>query len=282
MTQWPDKPSVNERDAKAAAEVVSALSPRISRVFELYCERLFAKRFSAVRVLGKLPDPIDPDRPVVGFANHSSWYDPLFFLVLSRRLFPHHLAYGPMDAEALKKYGFMRKIGIFGVEKGSARGAARFLQVSRGLLARKGTALWLTPQGEFADVRVRPPKFQSGIAHLARNCNAVLQPFAIELVFWNESRPEALVHFGAPIDTSGTELDNDGWNARLEGVLAGLQDELAVAAMARDPDMFTTFIDGTTGTNYIYDGWRYLKAMLRGKQFDAAHGNNRRSAGTNG
>ncbi len=69
---------------------------------------------------------------MIGYANHSSWYDPLMFLVLSRHYFPQHIAYGPMDAVALEKYAFMKKIGIFVVEQDSAPGAARFLQVSRG------------------------------------------------------------------------------------------------------------------------------------------------------
>ena len=211
------------------------------------------------------------------FANHSSWYDPLIFFVLSRAIFPSHTAFGPMDAEALKKYACMQKIGIFGVEQGSARGAARFLQVSRGLLGKAGNGVWLTPQGEFADVRTRPVRFQGGLARIARDCGAIALPMAIELVFWNEARPELLIHFGEPMDTATENHDIDEWNHILEQALTRVQDELAEAAMLRDPDRFTTLIDGTTGVNFIYDGWRYLKALVRGEKFSAAHGHSTRS-----
>jgi 1-acyl-sn-glycerol-3-phosphate acyltransferase len=265
------------RDTKAADEVLARFSPRISRVFDLYCQRMIARRFTALRILGKLPEAMPQDRGMLVFANHSSWYDPLIFFMLSRALFPSHTAFGPMDSVALKKYAFMQKIGIFGVEQGSARGAARFLQVSRGLLSKPGNGVWLTPQGSFSDVRVRPVRFQGGLARLARDGNAFALPFAIELLFWNEARPEMLIHFGDPIDTASEVHDVDQWNHVLEQALTRVQDELAEAAMSRDPDRFTTLIDGTTGVNFIYDGWRYLKALARGESFSAAHGQTRRS-----
>lgn len=265
------------RDSKAADEVIARHSARVSRVFDLYCQRLIAKRFTAFRILGEVPLEIPRERGMIVFTNHSSWYDPLIFFVVSRAKFPFHTAFGPMDAEALKKYAFMQKIGIFGVEQDSVRGAARFLQVSRGLLARPGNGIWMTPQGEFADVRARPVRFQGGLARLARDSGAVAIPMAIELVFWNEARPELLVHFGEPIDTAVSSHDVDEWNRILEQALIKAQDELAEAAMSRDPGRFATFIDGTTGVNYIYDGWRYVKALLRGESFSAAHGASRRS-----
>jgi 1-acyl-sn-glycerol-3-phosphate acyltransferase len=260
------------RDTKAADQVLARHSARVSRVFDLYCQRLIARRFTAFRILGEVPSGIPRERGMIVFSNHSSWYDPLIFFVTSRAKFPSHTAFGPMDADALKKYAFMQKIGIFGVEQDSVRGAARFLQVSRGLLARPGNGVWMTPQGEFADVRARPVRFQGGLARLARDSGAIAIPMAIELVFWNEARPELLVHFGDPVDTATVSRDVDEWNRHLEQALTTAQNELAEAAMSRDPARFTTFIDGTTGVNYIYDGWRYVKALLRGERFSAAHG----------
>jgi 1-acyl-sn-glycerol-3-phosphate acyltransferase len=263
---------LSARDHKEADEVAGRYSPSVARLFHVYCERLFARRFTAFRVLDAAPPPVPASRPMIGYANHSSWYDPLLFLVLSRRYFPEHVAFGPMDAAALEKYAFMKKIGIFGVEQGSARGAARFLQVSRGLLSRPGNAVWITPQGEFADVRARPVRFQPGIGRLARDCGGVMQPIAMELVFWNEARPEVLIHFGEQIDTTRHQLDAAAWTEHLEQALARTQDELAEASMSRDPARFVTLIDGTTGVNFIYDSWRYLKALVRGERFSAAHG----------
>ncbi len=262
---------MNSRNQKAADEVIGRHSPRVTRMFNLYVRRMLGKKFNGFRILNEMPQAVPADRSVIYFSNHPGWYDPLVLILLAESFLPDHLAFGPMDADALKKYNFMKKIGIFGVEKDSARGAARFLQVSRGMLATPGKVLLITPQGEFADVRSRPVEFKPGLARLAADCGAIVQPLAMEFVFWDEPRPEILVNFGNQIDTSTQTLDPDAWKALLETELGTAQDELARAVMARDPGPFVTYIDGKHGVNPIYDRWRYLKALVRGEKFSAAH-----------
>ncbi len=262
---------MNSRNQKAADEVIGRHSPRVTRMFNLYVRRMLGKKFNGFRILNETPQKVAGDRSVIYFSNHPGWYDPLVLILLAESFLPDHLAFGPMDADALEKYKFMKKIGIFGVEKDSARGAARFLQVSRGMLATPGKVLLITPQGEFADVRSRPVEFKPGLARLAADCGAIVQPLAMEFVFWDEPRPEILVNFGKQIDTRTETLEPDAWKTRLETELGAAQDELASAVMARDPEPFVTFIDGKHGVNPIYDRWRYLKALLRGEKFTAAH-----------
>ncbi len=262
---------MNSRNQKAADEVIGRHSPRVTRMFNLYVRRMLGKKFNGFRILNETPQTVAADRSVIYFSNHPGWYDPLVLILLAESFLPDHLAFGPMDADALEKYKFMKKIGIFGVEKDSARGAARFLQVSRGMLATPGKVLLITPQGEFADVRSRPVEFKPGLARLAADCGAIVQPLAMEFVFWDEPRPEILVNFGKQIDTSTQALEPDAWKTRLEAELGAAQDELASAVMARDPAPFVTFIDGKHGVNPIYDRWRYLKALVRGEKFSAAH-----------
>jgi len=262
---------MNNRNDKAAQEVIERFSPRVTRVFQLYVQRMLAKRFNAVRVLGDAPAAMPADRSVIFYSNHPGWYDPLIMLLMSHSYLPEHTAFGPMDADALKKYNFMKKIGIFGVEQGSARGAARFLQISRGLLAQPGKALMITPQGQFTDVRVRPVEFKAGLARLAADCGAIIQPFASEFVFWNEPQPEILLNFGQQIDTRKVFLTPDEWKKRLEGVLEDLQDELGTSAKTRSAKDFSTLIDGKHGVNPVYDRWRYLKALIKGEKFSSSH-----------
>jgi 1-acyl-sn-glycerol-3-phosphate acyltransferase len=253
-------------------QVIGAHSPLVLRLFMAYCDRMVGRKFTAMRLLGAVPEAIPEGRSAIFFCNHSSWYDPLICLMLSTRFFPQLTPFGPMDAAALERYAFMRKVGLFGVEQDSPRGAVHFLRISRGLLAHGGNCIWLTPQGEFADARTRPVVFQPGIAHLARNGEAIAIPVAFEFLFWNESRPEILIRFGEPIDTAARHHDVQEWTTVLQDALAETQDELAAAAMAREPAPFTTLIDGTKGVNPIYDGWRYLKALVRRERFSASHG----------
>ena len=262
---------MNSRNQKAADEVIQRHSPRVTRFFNIYVRRMLAKKFNGVRILNGPPPSAPAERSVIYYSNHPGWYDPLVLILMAESYQPEHMAFGPMDADALKKYNFMRKIGIFGVEKDSARGAARFLQISRGMLAMPGKALLITPQGEFADPRLRPVEFKPGLARLAADCGAILQPLAMEFVFWDEPRPEILVNFGNQIDTRAEKLEPDAWKTRLERDLGDTQDELARAVMARDPEPFVTFIDGKRGVNPVYDRWRYLKALLRGEKFSAGH-----------
>ena len=93
------------------------------------------------------------------YLNHPSWWDPLVCLVLAHRCFPGRAAFAPMDAAQLERYRFFRKLGAFGVERGTRHGAAAFLRIGTKVLARPGAMLWLTPQARFADARERPLRF---------------------------------------------------------------------------------------------------------------------------
>ena len=262
---------MKNRNQNAADEVIRRHSPRVTRVFNIYVRRMLVKKFDGVRILNKTPLPVPAGRSVIFYSNHPGWYDPLIMTLVAESYLPQHMAFGPMDADALKKYSFMKKIGTFGVERDSARGAARFLQVSRGILAMPGMAMMITPQGEFTDVRSRPVEFKPGLARLAADCGAIIQPFASEFIYWDEPRPEILLNFGSQIDTRDEVLETDAWKTRLERELGKVQDELALAAMARDRGLFVTFIEGKRGVNPIYDHWRYLKALIQGEKFSAGH-----------
>ncbi|MFP3944947.1 MAG: lysophospholipid acyltransferase family protein, partial [Alphaproteobacteria bacterium] len=167
----------------------------------------------------------------------------------------------------------LKRLGIFGVEQESPRGAAQFLTVSKGILSRPGTMIWLTPEGHFTDVRCRPVRFQPGLAHLARELErAALLPVAVEYPFWNESKPEVLVRFGTALD-SGKARDRaaEAWNGVLAEALGSTMDLLAADAMTRDPGRFKTLLSGRTGVGFFYDTWRRLKAVAQGRRFSAAH-----------
>jgi 1-acyl-sn-glycerol-3-phosphate acyltransferase len=128
-------------------------------------------------------------------------------------------------------------------------------------------------------VRLRP-----GIAHLARRAEATILPLAIELPFWNERKPEALVRFGPPVEAEiaplppkrGERLGKGdrvaAWTAVLEQALTACMDALAAAAMSRDPARFVTLVRGEVGVGGIYDLWRRGVAWGAGRRFDPSHG----------
>lgn len=251
------------------------ISPWLLRAFTGYSRRYLRRHFHGMRVLSRPDISSCEGRPLVIYTNHSSWWDPLVGLILKDRFFPHRPLYSPIDSEALKKYGLFRRLGFFGVERGTRRGAAAFLGETRRLLDDPRSVIAVTPQGRFADVRERPAGFEAGLGHLARrHPQAIFMAVAVEYVFWDERLPEVLSTFGPP--RTGAGLSHDSSSPRdvtvyMERELESLQDTLSQAARTRDVARFESVLDGGVGQGGVYDLWRSLKARLKGETFNPEH-----------
>lgn len=262
-------------DAVRPLPVIARRSPGLWRFTAAWFRRFFARHMNALRLArwGEPPDAAE-GAPLVVYANHPSWWDGAVFILLAAGLFPRRESYAPIDAAMLERYRFFARIGAFGVDLGSPRGAAAFLRASREILARPDRALWVTPQGRFVDSRARPAGLRPGVAHLPELApKAGFLPLAIEYTFWTERGAEALCAFG-PL-RRGPELL--GLNrakrlALLERDLAATQDRLAEDAMRRDPGRFRALVEGRPGIGGVYDLWRRLQARREGRRFDPAHG----------
>jgi 1-acyl-sn-glycerol-3-phosphate acyltransferase len=234
----------------------------------------FRRDFHALRVSrsGPAPDPATPR--LVFYANHPSWWDAIAFVLLADAVFAGRAGFVPIDARMLRRYGFMARIGAFGVDLESPMGGAAFLAVAEKLLARPDGLLLVTAQGRFADVRERPVRLRPGLAHLAaRRLDATFVPLALDYVFWDERQPEMLVRFGPPIPaTSLLALPVPERTAVLGQALEATMDGLAREAIARDPAAFETLVGGRAGVGGVYDLWRRAQARSRGERFSPAHG----------
>ncbi|HZF75600.1 MAG TPA: lysophospholipid acyltransferase family protein [Acetobacteraceae bacterium] len=235
--------------------------------------RFFGRHMGACRLARWSWRDAPPGVPVVAFANHPSWWDGVAFMLLTQALFPGRPMFSPIDAEALKKYGFMRRIGVFGIETGTPRGAVRFLRTAEEVLATPDHMLWMNAPGRFCDVRERPVPIVPGLTRLPEIApGAVFVPLALDYPFWTERRAEMLAAFGEPIPASELlTLDRDARAARLSAALAATMDRLAEDAISRDPARFETLVQGQQGMGGIYQGWRRLRALLGGERFDPRH-----------
>ena len=241
----------------------------MTRFFAGVMRRQMSAAFRAVRVARPGVPAMPPDAPVIVYSNHPSWWDPAFCIVLGSTFFPDREGYGPMEAAALERYGFMRRIGIFGVTPGTPAGAAAFLRAGRRILKDPRRMLWVTAQGSFADPRARPLALQGGVARLmSRMPGAVALPLALEYPFWSEKRPEALAAFGAPVPAGP---DPATLEAALCGALEATQDDLAARAMARDPAAFERILGRRAGVGGVYGGWQRLRAAAMGRSHDPEH-----------
>lgn len=259
------------KDRRPAGDLPQ-VSGWLFRLFRWYTRRYLARHFHAVRIAraGRFPDLRERSALVV--LNHPSWWDPLLCIYASGA-WPDHTHYGPIDAAALTKYGFLGWLGLFGVERGTMRGATKFLRIGSAVLREPRRLLWVTAQGHFADVRQRPAHLEAGVGHLAARLGAgVIVPLALEYPFWHESAPEALLMFGAPIEIASTAHTPAEWLVHIESALTTTQDALAELSIRRDAAAFDTLIGGRTGVGGVYDWWRRGKAAVLGQRFRPGHG----------
>lgn len=251
--------------------------PAISKPMLLFFRRIvrgyFRRHFHAVR-MANAQRMRGSEGPLIIYANHGSWWDPMVCVLLAGELMPKRKHYAPMDAAALEKYGILKKIGIFPVEMKSARGAVQFLRTGEEIL-KSGGVLWVTPQGRFCDPRERPLEFKPGMAALAARVAAsqgscTLLPMAIEYPFWDERLPETLLYLAEPVrvvaEESAESVQQRALKA-LEGALAEMQQR----AIARSADGFEVLSKGKLGTGGVYALGQRAKAFVMRRPYVAEH-----------
>ncbi len=128
----------------APADAAPARSPFWFGMFQRYASRYMARHVHALRIDRYGYQVSEEDSlagPLVVVLNHPSWWDPLWGLVLAGRFWPNREHYAPIDTAGLAKYRFLERLGFFGVEPGTARGASTFLRRSLECLSGRGNSL---------------------------------------------------------------------------------------------------------------------------------------------
>lgn len=248
-------------------------SPGMHRVFIRIFRGFLRKHMRALRLANWGEPRAAEGRPLVVFANHPSWWDGIAFVLLSQTLLPARRMFVPMDAEALARYAFFRRLGVFGVEQQSPRGAIAFLKQSEALLKTPGHMLWINAPGRFQDVRERPVFIAPGLLRLPDLApGAVFLPLALDMPFWTERKAELLAGFGDPLDGATlAALPREARREAFRNALTATMDRLAADAVSRDPARFRTLEQGQEGMGGIYQAWQRAKALATGQRFDPRH-----------
>jgi 1-acyl-sn-glycerol-3-phosphate acyltransferase len=241
------------------------------RFFDRYLDRYLGRRFHRVH-LRRRPEGLvgERGRPRLFVVSHTSWWDVLVGYLLARRVVGGANC-APMDEAQLARYRILCRLGIYSVDRGSARGMREFLAYTTARLS-EGTAVWITPQGEIAPWRRRPLSFQTGVGHLVRRVpDVVVRPVAIAYEFLEEPRPEIFAAFGPP-RSFGSRLDPEEVTRQLARDLEAEMDALDAALLARDLRGFEVLLEGRTSTSAVYDRVRRLRAWWRGVPDPPRHG----------
>ncbi len=262
------------RREAAADALLGRYSPPLFAFFAFIFTRALKRDFRAVRLSkGGPPPPHDLPR-IVLYSNHPSWWDAVVYIWLSATVFRGRRIFAPMEKAMVERYGFMRRIGAFGIDPGTREGSALFLAAAARVLAKPADILLVTAQGRFVDSRVRPLQLAAGVAHVATlDTAATFVPLALDYAFWDERQPEVFLRFGAGIPAATfAGLSREETRGRLSAALEATMDALAADVVGRNPSAFHMLVTGRVGVGGIYDLWRRARATLTGGTFQAAHG----------
>ncbi|TGD93439.1 lysophospholipid acyltransferase family protein [Methylobacterium nonmethylotrophicum] len=239
----------------------------------LYFARYVRRHLNALRLANWGQPPHAPAGPVVIYCNHPAWWDAALIILLAQRFFPAAESYAPFDAAMLARYRIFARMGAFGVDLDSPRGAAAFMAASRTILDRPGRVLWITAQGRFSDVRERPLGLRPGVARLAELApDALFVPLALDYAFWDERGAEGCAAFGPGLPGRDLlALPRPNRLARLEADLTATLDRLGADVQSRDPARFSSLLEGQRGVGGVYDAWNRMIAALSGRRFVAGH-----------
>lgn len=250
ITELPTKPPITPR-----------LTPQKTPLGELAVWLLIrwslTHMFARVR-LREMSDPRAAGVPLLGLANHPSWWDGYLALATARH---YHLPrYLMMDEAQLRRYGFFRWAGCFSVDRSDARESARSVAYAAHLLATERQPLvWLFPQAEITPAARRPIEAHGGAAHVLRRATAGGRaigwlPVAWQYEFRGEQHPEAFVRVGAAeIVNAADTRDARALTARIGAALTREADALRDDLVADDLGAYHVIVRGTSGINDWWD-----------------------------
>ncbi len=255
--------------------IPAAPNRRVRDVFVWYARRLARKRFHALHLEAGGAGSMDvlrtlqgERRPLLIAVNHSSWWDPMVGVLVGARFCRERTHLAPMDSVQLRRFSFFRRLGLFGIDPDSpASMDAMLAYVLDRFRSDPSPTLWITPQGEFTDVR-DPVHVRPGLAALASRLagsgvEVRMVSLAIEYAFWQDARPELFVR-AAEIAPPGV-ASTAGWQRTIAAAMQGNADALAALVRTRDPEAFTDLLGGPeraeTKVHPVYD--MYLKLTGR-------------------
>jgi hypothetical protein len=228
-------------------------------LFTAYTTSLLRRHFHALRLLGKPPSP-PPGLPLLIVPNHGTWWDGLFLHLLNRRLLGRRLHLMVLE-QHLTGFGFLRRVGAFGIRPGCGDEVAASLAYSASVLRDAANVLCLFPQGVIRHPSTRPLGFQRGLERVLAQHGAPvgILPLAMRCEFYENQRPEALFLFDRCLEVGPGSYPEAGW---LEQRVAALLDEAGRAARAKIPGR--VLLAGRVQAGERWAGFRAGLARRRG------------------
>ncbi|MCS6773723.1 MAG: lysophospholipid acyltransferase family protein [Anaerolineae bacterium] len=237
-------------------------------IYYLLVRSALQSSFCGVFLRQATPDP-DGDAPVILYGNHSSWWDAYVPMALNEMRWRRD-GYVMVEDTQLSRYQFFRFCGGFSVNRSDPRSAVETLRYAVDLLTEKPRRLLLIfPQGEIRANDVRPLRFYTGAAHIARRIvertgQCMLYPMALRYEFIGEQKPHAFMSIARPLIVTRQECPEPrALNARMEAALTETLDALREDIIAYRFEGFECLLEGTWSINRLWDAVRGKRQIKR-------------------
>ncbi|MED4127985.1 MULTISPECIES: lysophospholipid acyltransferase family protein [Shouchella] len=165
-------------------------------LFRFYVRVFLAKR-SFANIYVRVDKKISANQPSLIIANHSSWWDGMIALLLTKNYIKQPL-YMMMSEKGLQTYSFFRYFGAFSINPTKPKEMMASLHYAKEQLQNRH-AVWLFPQGEEQALEKRPLDFSNGIGWLCEHApsQASILPVTISYVFADKRKPNVFIHIGS-------------------------------------------------------------------------------------
>lgn len=240
-------------------------SQRFFGFFSGSVRRMFRRGFHGVHLDPSSIEVLDELNrhagPAIALGNHPGWWDPLVAVLLSKLYLPDRPMLAAMDRAELERFGILRRIGVFGIDPDDSESlAAQVDFLTQRFSERPNATFWITPQGEFTDVRL-PIRLRPGAAAVAARLDPApkVVALAMDYCFWNDRKPELCMRVSRveAQARSGDRPSTTDWMRAMTGAMQDNQRLLTERVLRRNPEEWVAVIAGRTHqrTNPIYDLW---------------------------
>jgi 1-acyl-sn-glycerol-3-phosphate acyltransferase len=198
---------------------------------------------------------LETARPALTISNHTNWWDAWLVHRLTREC-PHKKIFGMMEEANLRPNRFLTRIGAFGVDLQTPRGAFAGTRYARHLLQDASHLVWLFPQGKMTRAGAAL-ELKDGAEHLAQHTPGVqVIPVYFHYAFGKESRPEIFIEIGEPLppEAHSTEAFGLALTVLSERLTCSLSEENFSGFENLQPPQWT-----------INKRWEYVQRLMTGR-----------------
>ncbi len=156
--------------------------------FRFYAGWIIKRHFGRIEQIGVFNDR---NLPVLLLANHFSWWDGFFAMVLNVKVLKRKFHFMMLE-DQLRKYSFFNRTGGYSIRKKS-RSAVETINYTAELLHDHRNMVLLFPQGKIESAYTINFRFETGIGHIIDKAGGEIQIiFMANLIDYFSSRKPGL------------------------------------------------------------------------------------------